>query len=113
MYQKGAKNKEEGNDGKGGGNQLSREGGDPIQSHLTSLCQLFWKPRTDPGCDQTNSASPPPSLRFHKSAEAPQLRRPQVGKRGLKPAADIAFSLRLTQLEVTAEATHETSRGKI
>ena len=35
-YQKGAKNKEEGTDGKGGGNQLPREGGDPIQGHLTS-----------------------------------------------------------------------------
>ena len=90
-YQKGAKNKEEGNDGKGGGNQFSREGGELVQSHLASLCQLFWKPSTDPGCDQTNSASP--SLTFHKSAEAPQLRRPQVSK---QPAADIAFKVDAT-----------------
>ena len=45
---------------------------------------------------QTNSASPPPSLSFHKSAEAPQHRRPQVGQRGLKPAADIAFKVDAT-----------------
>ena len=97
-YQKGANNKEKCNDGKGDGNQLPvpREGGGPIQSHLTSLGQLFWKPSTDPGCAQTNSVSPPPLLSFHKSAEAPQLWRPQVDERGLKPAADTGFKVDAT-----------------
>ena len=38
-YQKGANNKEKCNDGNGGDNQLPipREGGEPIQSHLTSI----------------------------------------------------------------------------
>ena len=63
MYQKGAKKKEEGTDGKGGGNQLPREGGDPIQGHLASLSQLFWKPSTDP-----NKLSLSPSL-----AQFPQI----------------------------------------
>ena len=96
LYQKGGEKKEKGNDGEGGGNQLSREGGVPVQSHHTSLCQIFWKPIRDPGFEQSSSASPPPSPSSYKSAEAPQLRRPQVGNRGLKPAADIAFKVDAT-----------------
>ena len=73
-----------------------REEKPSITLHSASLCQVFCKPSTDPGCEQTNSASPPPSLRSLKSAEAPQLRRPQVDEWGPKPAADIAFKVDAT-----------------
>ena len=73
-----------------------REEKPSITLHFVSLCQVFCKPSTDPGCEHTNSASPPPSLRSLKSAEAPQLWRPQVDERGLKPAADTGFKVDAT-----------------
>ena len=44
---------------------------------------------------QTQPLPLPPSVLL-KSAGAPQLRRPQVDKGGLKPAADIAFKVDAT-----------------
>ena len=87
MYQKGAKNKEEGTDGKGGGNQLPREGGDPIQGHLTSAF-LEAKHRSK----QTQP------LPLPRSVSTNQLRRRNIGGRrwGLQPAADIAFKVDAT-----------------
>ena len=50
---------------------------------------------------QTQPLPLPPSVLL-KSAEAPQLRRPQVNKRGLKSPQQTLL-LRLTQLELTGE----------